>query len=186
MRVVNADGRWATTVGRLGRCQTNSVTMEGPNGLRPNTPHSVLGVIRLEIAPGSREANCLPYAIAPTSACLHDRVTANRPGILLPAFTHHPRGLVYSLLRLASPRSFGRCGPPCCFGGLVYSNRTSRLEGSGEVPLAPRGASDTWVSANVRRSIAYDRKAIDWIDDDSVAGCRRRDLNSHEHKLTTP
>ena len=158
MRVVNADGRCAISVSRCGWCPMSYIAMEGPNGLRPNTPHSVLGVIRLEIALGSREANCLPYAIAPTSACLHDRVTANRPGILLPAFTHHPRGLVYSLLRLASRRPFGRCGPPCCFGGLVYSNRTCRLEGSGEVPLAPRGASDTWVSANVRRSIAGCRR----------------------------
>lgn len=47
--------------------------------------------------------HCLPIAIAPTSACLRGGVTANRPGVLRPAFTHHRlTRLVFSLLRLAS------------------------------------------------------------------------------------
>src|SRR5437667_10919937 len=33
--------------------------------------------------------HCLPNAIAPTSVCLRGRVTADRPGVLIPAFTHH-------------------------------------------------------------------------------------------------
>src|SRR5205823_4563058 len=64
----------------------------------PNTPHSVLDAICLNRAAendgtaGGRltAAHCLPNAIAPTSVCLRGGVTADRPGVLLPAFTHHP------------------------------------------------------------------------------------------------
>src|SRR5437868_8511690 len=81
---------------------------------------------------GSR--HCLPNAIAPTSVCLRGRVTADRPGFLGPAFTHHPhpsrgRWLVFSLLRLASTGALAPAGPPCCFGGSVYP----RARGAGKV-----------------------------------------------------
>lgn len=36
--------------------------------------------------------HCLPNAIAPTSVCLRGDVTVGRPGVLLPAFTHHRAG----------------------------------------------------------------------------------------------
>lgn len=35
------------------------------------------------------EGHCLPNAIAPTSVYLRGEVTLGRPGVLLPAFTHH-------------------------------------------------------------------------------------------------
>ena len=92
-------------------------------------------------------ADCLPNAIAPTSACLRGRVTTCRPGVLLPAFTHHPFGLVFSLLRLASRRPCDRHGPPCCFGGLVYSAPKAR-KGVGKFLWRVRDAPATPGSQN--------------------------------------
>ena len=92
------------------------------------------------------EDHCLPNAIAPTSVCLRGNVSICRPGVLLPAFTHHlARGadlrLVSSLLHLTSRQPFAYRGPPCCFDGLDYSRhqcagRATELERCGEVPLA--------------------------------------------------
>ena len=173
-----------------------------------NTPHSVLGVICLRVAPGGR-GHCLPNAIASTSACLRGSVAARRPGVLLPAFTHHlarsrPRvslRLVSSLLRLASRRPFARRGPPCCFGGLVYPEPHGP-GGCGEVPLA-RGPRGRWPApatpgalpapgAHLLRQFGKptDRET-ERLETAGAARawstwCRRGDLNSHGLLPTTP
>ena len=43
-------------------------------------------------ADGGPKARCLPNAIAPASVYLRGGVTADRPGFLGPAFTHHRSG----------------------------------------------------------------------------------------------
>jgi len=137
-----------------------------------NTPHSVLGVIRLGITPGPPKTDCLPFAIAPTSVCLRGDVSANRPGVLLPAFTHHlaiadPR-LVSSLLHLTSRPAFAGRGPPYCFDGLDYSADLRRSERCGEVPLASKCQRHLDpADSPVRRRTVYSTRRI-WREQGST------------------
>ena len=91
--------------------------------------------------------HCLPNAIAPTSVCLRGRVTADRPGVLIPAFTHHlaargrpSAGLLSVALGLGRRLRPGR--PTLLFRWV--SVPAPRSGGCREVPLARRRASGIW------------------------------------------
>ena len=93
-------------------------------------------------APGGHR-RCLPHAIAPTSVCLRGDVAIDRPGVLIPAFTHHhAEDSVAGLLSVAHGlgRALWLARPALLFRRVgVPARPRGRTGGCREVPLAARG-----------------------------------------------